>query len=134
MAEDEDVVPDTLEEAGALEADVGARFDQQLAAIDPRLKIDMDPLAHRDLRPEMMFIREELRQAKWQTLASHFNIGFNYLPARQCRWRSLSCDASHSQTSPVFLVGSPNPPFPPPRGLAGMRDSIFPGVKQKKRV
>ncbi|KAL0870298.1 hypothetical protein ABMA27_005320 [Loxostege sticticalis] len=69
MAEDEEVVPDTLEEAGALEADVGARFDQQLAAIDPRLKIDMDPLAHRDLRPEMMFIREELRQAKWQTLA-----------------------------------------------------------------
>lgn len=29
----------------------------------------MDPLAHRDLRPEMMFIREELRQAKLQTLA-----------------------------------------------------------------
>ncbi|XP_022824341.1 uncharacterized protein LOC111354929 isoform X1 [Spodoptera litura] len=43
--------------------------DQQLANIDPRLQIDMDPLAHRHLRPEMMFIREELRQAKWQTLA-----------------------------------------------------------------
>ncbi|KAM3958505.1 uncharacterized protein ACR2FA_007467 [Aphomia sociella] len=68
-AKDDEVVPDTLEEAGALEADVGARFDQQLAGIDPRLKIDMDPFAHRDLRPEMMFIREELRQAKWQTLA-----------------------------------------------------------------
>ncbi|CAH0674942.1 unnamed protein product [Chilo suppressalis] len=61
--------PETLEEAGALEADVGARFDQQLANIDPRLKIHMDPFAHRDLRPEMMSIREELRQAKWQTLA-----------------------------------------------------------------
>ncbi|XP_059062060.1 uncharacterized protein LOC131854895 [Achroia grisella] len=68
-AENSEIVPDALEEAGALEADVGARFDQQLAGIDPRLKIDMDPFAHRDLRPEMMFIREELRQAKWQTLA-----------------------------------------------------------------
>ncbi|XP_028164548.1 uncharacterized protein LOC114355744 [Ostrinia furnacalis] len=69
MAEDEEAAPETLEEAGVLEADVGARFDQQLAGIDPKLKIDMDPFAHRDLRPEMMFIREELRQAKWQTLA-----------------------------------------------------------------
>ncbi|KAI8433972.1 hypothetical protein MSG28_012123, partial [Choristoneura fumiferana] len=66
---DEDAAPVDLEEAGALEADVGARFDQQLANIDPRLQIIMDPLAHQDLRPEMMFIREELRQAKWQTLA-----------------------------------------------------------------
>ncbi|XP_026727629.1 uncharacterized protein LOC113493807 [Trichoplusia ni] len=66
---EEDEAGETLEEAGALEADVGANFDQQLAGIDPRLKIDMDPFAHRDLRPEMMFIREELRQAKWQTLA-----------------------------------------------------------------
>ncbi|XP_063829883.1 uncharacterized protein LOC135079223 isoform X1 [Ostrinia nubilalis] len=71
MAEDEEAAPETLEEAGVLEADVGARFDQQLAGIDPKLKIDMDPFAHRDLRPEMMFIREELRQAKWQTLAIH---------------------------------------------------------------
>ncbi|VVD05231.1 unnamed protein product [Leptidea sinapis] len=37
----EDVEPESMEEAGA----------------------------HSDLRPEMMFIREELRQAKWQTLA-----------------------------------------------------------------
>lgn len=43
--------------------------DQQLSGIDPRLQINMDPFAHRDLRPEMMFIREELRQAKQQTLA-----------------------------------------------------------------
>ena len=43
--------------------------DQQLAGIDPKLKINMDPQAHRDLRPEMMVIREELRQAKQQTLA-----------------------------------------------------------------
>lgn len=43
--------------------------DQQLASIDPRLSIQMDPLAHHHLRPEMMFIREELRQAKMQTLA-----------------------------------------------------------------
>ncbi|XP_045775520.1 uncharacterized protein LOC123874306 [Maniola jurtina] len=61
--------PETLEEAGILEADVGANFDQQLAGIDPKLKINMDPQAHRHLRPEMMFIREELRQAKMQTLA-----------------------------------------------------------------
>ncbi|CAK1581340.1 unnamed protein product [Parnassius mnemosyne] len=63
------VEAESLEEAGILEADVGAKFDQQLASIDPHLKIENDPLAHRDLRPEMMFIREELRQAKWQTLA-----------------------------------------------------------------
>ncbi|XP_045450380.1 uncharacterized protein LOC123659168 [Melitaea cinxia] len=61
--------PETLEEAGILEADVGAKFDQQLAGIDPNLKINMDPQAHHQLRPEMMFIREELRQAKEQTLA-----------------------------------------------------------------
>ncbi|KAJ2949550.1 hypothetical protein O0L34_g15469 [Tuta absoluta] len=67
--EDEEVIPDTLEEAGALEADVGARFDQQLSNIDPRLKMEMDPFIHQELRPEMLFIREELRQAKWQTLA-----------------------------------------------------------------
>ncbi|CAB3244162.1 unnamed protein product [Arctia plantaginis] len=66
---EEDHVPDTLEEAGVLEADVGARFDQQLAGIDPKLNILMDPLSHQNLRPEMMFIREELRQAKLQTLA-----------------------------------------------------------------
>ncbi|KOB64555.1 Uncharacterized protein OBRU01_24068 [Operophtera brumata] len=65
----EDAVPEDLEEAGMLEADVGARFDQQLSGINPQLKIEMDPFAHRDLRPEMMFIREELRQAKLQTLA-----------------------------------------------------------------
>jgi len=70
MADEEDgTTGETLEEAGHLEADVGARFDQQLSGIDPKLKIDMDPLAHRNLRPEMMFIREELRQAKMQTLA-----------------------------------------------------------------
>ncbi|XP_053611439.1 uncharacterized protein LOC128675790 [Plodia interpunctella] len=69
MADDLEVIPDVLEEAGVLEADVGATFDQQLANIDPKLKVDMDPFAHRDLRPEMMFIREELRQAKFQTLA-----------------------------------------------------------------
>ncbi|XP_037874336.1 uncharacterized protein LOC101742727 [Bombyx mori] len=68
-APDDENEPEKMEEAGELEADVGARFDQQLASIDPRLKIDMDPFAHRDLRPEMMFIREELRQAKMQTLA-----------------------------------------------------------------
>ncbi|XP_035447061.1 uncharacterized protein LOC118273935 [Spodoptera frugiperda] len=67
--EREDAAGESLEEAGALEADVGAKFDQQLANIDPKLKIDLDPLAHHHLRPEMMFIREELRQAKWQTLA-----------------------------------------------------------------
>ncbi|XP_072938485.1 uncharacterized protein [Epargyreus clarus] len=67
--DDEEAEPETLEEAGILEADVGARFDQQLAGIDPKLQINMDPLAHQDLRPEMMFIREELRQAKLQTLA-----------------------------------------------------------------
>ncbi|OWR51503.1 uncharacterized protein LOC116768263 [Danaus plexippus] len=67
--EEDDVGPESIEEAGILEADVGAHFDQQLAGIDPKLKINMDPQAHRDLRPEMMFIREELRQAKWQTLA-----------------------------------------------------------------
>nr|XP_026498170.1 uncharacterized protein LOC113402199 [Vanessa tameamea] len=61
--------PEALEEAGILEADVGANFDQQLAGIDPKLKINMDPQAHSHLRPEMMFIREELRQAKQQTLA-----------------------------------------------------------------
>lgn len=55
-------IGDTIEEAGALEADVGARFDQQLSGIDSRLKIEIDPFAHRELRPEMMFIREELRQ------------------------------------------------------------------------
>lgn len=43
--------------------------DQQLAGIDPKLNILMDPLSHQNLRPEMMFIREELRQAKLQTLA-----------------------------------------------------------------
>ncbi|XP_068622773.1 uncharacterized protein [Battus philenor] len=66
---DDSAEGETLEEAGILEADVGAHFDQQLASIDPRLKILMDPLAHQRLRPEMMFIREELRQAKLQTLA-----------------------------------------------------------------
>ncbi|XP_023944081.2 uncharacterized protein LOC112050139 [Bicyclus anynana] len=66
---DDEGEPETMEEAGILEADVGANFDQQLAGIDPKLKIDMDPLAHRHLRPEMMLIREELRQAKLQTLA-----------------------------------------------------------------
>ncbi|XP_034833126.1 uncharacterized protein [Maniola hyperantus] len=66
---DDEAQPETLEEAGILEADVGANFDHQLAAIDPKLKITMDPQAHRHLRPEMMFIREELRQAKMQTLA-----------------------------------------------------------------
>ncbi|XP_047995834.1 uncharacterized protein LOC125233783 [Leguminivora glycinivorella] len=68
-AEEQDDAPDVLEETGALEADVGAKFDYQLSNIDPRLKIDMDPLAHRDFRPEMMFIRDELRQAKFQALA-----------------------------------------------------------------
>ncbi|KAJ8718291.1 hypothetical protein PYW08_002528 [Mythimna loreyi] len=67
--DEDDAAGESLEEAGALEADVGANFDQQLAGIDPKLQINMDPCAHRDLRPEMMFIREELRQAKWQTLA-----------------------------------------------------------------
>ncbi|XP_045501466.1 uncharacterized protein LOC123698757 isoform X2 [Colias croceus] len=67
--DEDDAEPESLEEAGILEADVGANFDQQLANIDPKLKVDMDPKAHRDLRPEMMFIREELRQAKMQTLA-----------------------------------------------------------------
>ncbi|XP_039758751.1 uncharacterized protein LOC120632805 [Pararge aegeria] len=69
LEKDDEGEPETLEEAGILEADVGARFDQQLAGIDPKLKVDIDPQAHRDLRPEMMFIREELRQAKLQTLA-----------------------------------------------------------------
>ncbi|CAG5059059.1 unnamed protein product [Parnassius apollo] len=63
------VEAENLQEAGILEADIGANFDKQLATIDPHLKIENDPLAHRDLRPEMMFIREELRQAKCQTLA-----------------------------------------------------------------
>ncbi|XP_026333427.1 uncharacterized protein LOC113240361 [Hyposmocoma kahamanoa] len=67
--DEQEVIPDTLEEAGALEADVGATFDQKLGNIDPRLQIDVDPFAHKDLRAEMMFIREELRSAKWQTLA-----------------------------------------------------------------
>lgn len=47
--------------------------DQLLSKIDPKLKIDMDPFAHRVLRPEMMFIREELRLAKSQTLAVNIN-------------------------------------------------------------
>ncbi|XP_075979840.1 uncharacterized protein LOC142979004 [Anticarsia gemmatalis] len=67
--EEEEATVEKIEDAGHLEADVGARFDQQLSGIDPRLQIHMDPLSHRDLRPEMMFIREELRQAKGQTLA-----------------------------------------------------------------
>lgn len=47
MAEEseEATVGDSLEEAGALEADVGARFDQQLGGIDPRLRMGIDPLA-----------------------------------------------------------------------------------------
>ncbi|KPJ04477.1 hypothetical protein RR46_01942 [Papilio xuthus] len=69
VEEEEEAEAEALEEAGILEADVGAHFDQQLASIDPRLSIQMDPLAHHHLRPEMMFIREELRQAKMQTLA-----------------------------------------------------------------
>ncbi|KAJ0175317.1 hypothetical protein K1T71_009458 [Dendrolimus kikuchii] len=92
-APEEKTAGETLEEAGALEADVGANFDQLLSNIDPKLRIDMDPFAHRDLRPEMMFIREELRLAKSQTLAVRRtalkNLLLNDFMMEDCELRNI---------------------------------------------